>query len=221
MNGSELTEHDISTKSKLPFKVEYKSDPSYEYVIDEPDSTLIVPIKKLSRPVGREDMENMKVVTKLFTGKENAGLTIPAFGGITLTKDEGNYNVFYIEWKVQGKYIYAIGYSYHLLIKKIRRGINLNDLSKLAASVELGSSKSEVYYSFQTIGMMGAPLGKYLEPMVNQKFDIEGLNLMQESIKGVHALMFDEKIQDKIKYKPQLIEILDEQTVRGSYGKMF
>jgi hypothetical protein len=54
-------------------------------------------------PDSRDDLGNMRTVVKIYNGSDNAGISIPGFGGIKLGKDETNLNVYYIETKVINK----------------------------------------------------------------------------------------------------------------------
>lgn len=163
-------------------------------------------------PDSRDDLGNMRTVVRIYNGSDNAGISIPGFGGIKLGKDETNLNVYYIETKVINKakdsIVYGIGYSAHYLFKKIKKGLDVSNLPYIAASVQLESNKTQVFYSLQTYGVKGINLVRYFKPTVNKNFDVEGFGLMQSSIDGIHNVLGDSTLSKSVKFTPEILKFV-------------
>jgi hypothetical protein len=163
-------------------------------------------------PDSRDELGNMRTVVKIYNGSDNAGISIPGFGGIKLGKDETNLNVYYIETKVINKakdsIVYGIGYSAHYLFKKIKKGLDVSNLPYIAASVQLESNKTQVFYSLQTYGVKGINLVRYFKPTVNKNFDVEGFGLMQSSIDGIHNVLGDSTLSESVKFTPEILKFV-------------
>lgn len=163
-------------------------------------------------PDSRDELGNMRTVVKIYNGSDNAGLSIPGFGGIKLGKDETNLNVYYIETKVINKakdsIVYGVGYSAHYLFKKIKKGLDVSNLPYIAASVQLESNKTQVFYSLQTYGVKGINLVRYFKPTVNKNFDVEGFGLMQSSIDGIHNVLGDSTLSKSVKFTPEILKFV-------------
>ncbi len=158
-----------------------------------------------SIPKSREELENMKVVVKVFEGNKNAGIKIPGFGGLTLKKNQSNLNIYYLETKVVGaedQDVYGIGYSAHYLFNKVKKGISISNLAKVAASAELQRGKTSVFYSLQSYGIRSGALSKFFKPTVNRDFDVEGFGLIQSSLDGIHNVLSDSTLSSKTKFTP-------------------
>ena len=163
-------------------------------------------------PTRREDLTSLRTVIKIFSGETNAGLAVPGFGGVALGKSEVNYNVYYIEPKTvicgQDTVVYGCGYSLHLLIKKLKRGLDISKLPSVAASVQLENRKTSVYYSIGTHGLTGTILVKFFKPVVNKPFDVEGFGIMQSSIDGIHGILGDDSLSKKVRFTPDLVKFV-------------
>jgi len=165
-----------------------------------------------SIPESRKDLINMRTVVKIYNGSENAGLTIPGFGGIKLGKDETNLNVYFLETKVvinaSDSNVYGIGYSVHYLFKKVKKGLDISNLPSIAASVQIESNKTHVFYCLQTYGIYGINLIKYFKPTVNKNFDVEGFGIMQSSIDGIHNILGDSILSKSVKFTPEILKFV-------------
>lgn len=163
-------------------------------------------------PLSRDSLGSMRTVVKIFNGSDNAGLTIPGFGGLKLGKDETNLNVYYIETKVINRatdsIVYGIGYSVHYLFKRVKKGIDISNLPYIAASVQLESKKTQVFYCLQTYGIKGINLVRYFKPTVNKNFDVEGFGVMQSSIDGIHNVLGDSILSKSIKFTPEILKFV-------------
>lgn len=180
----------------------------------EPEGAVGDSVKQLtsSKPNSRNDLENMRTVIKIYNGEDNAGLTVPGFGGIKLGKEEVNLNVYYIESKVvassQDTSVYGCGYSVHYLFKKLKRGLSITNLPSVAASAELNSNRTQVFYSLKSYGMVGPNLTRYFKPTINKDFNVEGFGIMQSSIDGIHNVMGDTILSKNIKFTPELLNFV-------------
>lgn len=163
-------------------------------------------------PQNRDDLDKMRTVVKVFNGKNNAGITLPGFGGLTLGKDESSLNVYYIETSVVNSptdtVVYGCGYSIHYLFKKVEKGISVDNIPSIAASAQLNSKKTQVFYSLQTYGIKGNNLVKYFKPTVNKNFNVEGFGSMQSSIDGIHNILGDTALSKSIKFKPEILKFV-------------
>jgi len=163
-------------------------------------------------PLSRDSLGSMRTVVKIFNGSDNAGLTIPGFGGLKLGKDETNLNVYYIETKVINRatdsIVYGIGYSVHYLFKRVKKGIDISNLPYIAASVQLESKKTQVFYCLQTYGIKGINLVRYFKPTVNKNFDVEGFGVMQSSIDGIHNVLGDSILSKSVKFTPEILKFV-------------
>jgi len=158
-------------------------------------------------PLTRSKLSDLRTVVKVLDGKKSAGVSVPGFGGITLGQDEKSLSVYYIETKSvirsADTAVYGIGYSVHYLFKKVKRGVGVDKLPVVAASVQLDGNKTQVYYSLQTYGIAGAPLVKHFRPVINKPFDVEGFGIMQSSIDGIHNVLSDSLLAAHVRFKPQ------------------
>jgi len=174
--------------------------------------TAPLPIGCVNPPTRREDLTSLKTVIKIFNGETNAGISVPGFGGISLGKSEINYNVYYIEPKLvncgQDTAVFGCGYSLHLLVKKLKRGLDLSKIPSIAASVQLENRKTSVYYSLETHGLAGTVLVKFFKPVVNKPFDVEGFGIMQSSIDGIHNILGDDSLSKKVRFTPVQVKFV-------------
>jgi len=163
-------------------------------------------------PLGRNDLNKMRTVTKVYTGKTDAGISLPGFAGLTLGKDESSVNIYYIETKVvttsTDTVVYGCGYSIHYLFKKVERGISINNIASIAASAQLNDKKTQVFYSMQTYGIIGAGLVKFFKPTVNKSFDVEEFGTMQSSIDGIHNILGDTILSKYVKFEPEILKFI-------------
>lgn len=171
-----------------------------------------VPAACTNPPIRREDLESLKTVVKIFNGETSAGVSIPGFGGVSLGKSEISYNVYYLEPKLvqcgADTAVFGCGYSLHLLVKKLKRGLDVSKLPSIAASVQLENKKTSVYYSLETHGMTGTILVKFFKPVVNKPFDVEGFGIMQSSIDGIHNILGDDSLSKKVRFAPVQVKFV-------------
>lgn len=194
----------------------FKSDSTISSVSDEiPEETsdferTITSSDKI--PKDRNDLEKMKLVVRSFQGNANAGVSIPGFGGIKLGKKEASVSSYYIETKIvhskEGRVVYGCGYSLHYLFKKVKRGLGLDNIPSICASVQLENNKTEVYYSLQTYGIIGQSLMKFFKPTVNMKFDVEGFGVMQSSVDGIQNILGDPILSKSVRFNPEKLNFL-------------
>jgi len=186
-----------------------------EYVLSDSlnNNMLFKTISSLSEiPTTRNELGDMRTVTKIYYGKKNGGITVPGFGGLKLGKKEANVNVYYIEAKVvnndSDSIVYGIGYSMHYLFKKVKKGLSLSNIPVIAASAQIESSKTQVFYSLQTYGIRGINLVKYFKPTVNKNFDVEGFGVMQSSIDGIHNVLGDSTLSKSVTFRPRILKFV-------------
>jgi len=160
-------------------------------------------------PMTRGDLTSLRKVTQVYNGTKDAGLTIPGFGGLKLGSGQSNLNVYYIETKMvktpTDTVIYGIGYSVHYLFMKLKKGLSLNNLASISASAQLESSKTQVFYSIQSYGIIGINLVRYFKPTVNKNFDVEGFGIIQSSIDGIHNILGDTTLSKSVKFTPEIL----------------
>jgi hypothetical protein len=209
-NSNEL--NDSTTGNQLELKGLAESLTKNVVPVDLETRDSITSMRKNYIPIRREDLNKMRTVYKMYYGKDNAGLTVPGFGGLKLGKDESSLHVYYIETKVvnneSDSVVYGCGYSIHYLFRKVARGINVDNIPSVAASVQLNSNKTQVFYSLQTYGMKGINLVQYFKPMVNKTFDVEGFGNMQSSIDGIHNILADPVLSESVKFEPEILKFI-------------
>jgi hypothetical protein len=163
-------------------------------------------------PQSRDELNSMRTVVKIYDGHADAGVTIPGFGGITLGKNESNLNVYYVETRLvktaTDTVVYGIGYSTHYLFKKLKRGIEVSNLANVAASAQLQSNRTSVYYGLQTFGIRSLDLVGYFKPQVNSSFDVEGFGVIQSGIDGIHQVLADSLLARRTKFEPTELKFL-------------
>lgn len=163
-------------------------------------------------PEDRDDLNKMRTVFKMFNGKQNAGITLPGFGGLKLGKDESSLSIYYVETKVvhdeADSIVYGCGYSIHYLFRKVERGISVENIPSVAASAQLNGNKTQVFYSLQTYGIKGNVLVKFFKPTVNKTFDVEGFGIMQASIDGIHQILADTALSKTLKFEPEILKFI-------------
>ena len=169
-------------------------------------------------PSEREDLSSMRTVVKIFNGDVDAGITIPGFGGLKLGATESSMSVYYIESRVistpEGEKVYGVGYSTHYLFKRLKRGIDVSDLVSVAASAQLQSSRTSVYYTLQTFGISSLDLVGYFKPTVNALFDVEGFGVIQSSIDGIHTVLSDPDLSKRVRFEPVELQFVDPADLR-------
>lgn len=165
-----------------------------------------------SIPKTREDLNSMRTVVKIYNGEDNAGISIPGFGGLKLGKKETSFNVYYVETKIVKRandtIVYGIGYSTHYLLKKLKKGLDISNLASVAASAQLQSNKTSVYYSLQTFGVKSLELVNYFKPQVNSNFDVDGFGVIQSSIDGIHNVLADSLLSKRTQFTPMELKFL-------------
>jgi hypothetical protein len=163
-------------------------------------------------PLLRKDLNKMRTIVQIYYGGDNAGLVIPGFGGIKLKEDESNMNIYYLETKVvitnSDSLVYGCGYSLHYLFKKIEKGLSINNLASIAASAQLNSKKTQVYYSIQSYGINGINLMRYFRPTINKNFDVDGFGIMQSSIDGIHNILGDSSLSNSVRFEPEILKFI-------------
>jgi hypothetical protein len=163
-------------------------------------------------PTTRDELKSLRTVTRVLNGTNNAGVSVPGFGGLTLNKGEISYSVYYVEPSVVNcgtvEKVYGLGYSVHLLMKKIKRNVDISKLPAVAASVQLDNGKTQVFYSLQTHGVSGVPLAKFFKPVVNKPFDVEGFGILQSSIDGIHNMLSDPALSSRLRFVPVELEFV-------------
>lgn len=161
-------------------------------------------------PQNRDDLNKMRTVVKVFNGKNDAGISLPGFGGLKLGKDESSLNVYYLETKVVNNAADSVvyGYSIHYLFKKVEREVSVDNIPSVAASAQLNSQKTQVFYSLQTYGMKGNNLVKYFKPTINKSFNVEGFGIMQSSIDGIHNILGDPVLSKSVKFEPEILKFI-------------
>lgn len=163
-------------------------------------------------PQNRNDLNKMRTVVKLFNGKKDAGISLQGFGGLKLGKEESSLNVYYLETKVvnnlKDSVIYGCGYSIHYLFKKVESGVSVDNIPSVAASAQLNSKKTQVFYSLQTYGLSGINLVKFFKPTVNKNFNVEGFGIMQASIDGIHNILGDSTLSKTLKFEPEILKFI-------------
>ncbi len=167
-----------------------------------------VPPEVYTIPQMRKGLEALKMVVKIYDGKNHAGVNIPGFGGLKLDKSQSNLNICYVETKVVDITVYGIGYSIHYLFNKVKRGIEIKNLASVAASAQLQNNKTSVSYSLQSFGITGNELAKFFKPEVNSNFDVEGFALIQSKIDGIHNVITDTLLSARTKFTPEILDFL-------------
>lgn len=161
-----------------------------------------------SKPTSRKDLGAMKKVVQIFDGEDNAGISVPGFGGMKLGKREKSVNLYYIETKlvIEGNdtTVYGIGYSAHYLFRKVKRGLDVTQLPSVAASVQIESNRTQVVYSLQSYGVISTILVGYFKPEVNANFDVDGFALIQKNIDGIHGVLSDSVLSKHVKFTPEV-----------------
>jgi len=132
--------------------------------------------------------------------------------GVRLGKSETNLNVYYVETKLvrteTDTVVYGIGYSTHYLFKKLKKGIDVSNLASVAASAQLESNKTSVYYSLQTFGVKSIGLVGYFKPQVNSNFDVDGFGVIQSSIDGIHHVLSDSLLSGRTRFEPMELKFI-------------
>jgi hypothetical protein len=163
-------------------------------------------------PQNRNDLEKMRMVVKIYNGKDNAGISVPGFGGLKLGREESSISAYFIETKVvnssNDSIVYGCGYSIHYLFKKVEKGVNVDNIPSVAASAQLNSKKTQVFYSLQTYGISGNNLVKYFKPTINKNFNVEGFGVVQSSIDGIHNILGDSILSKSVKFKPEILKFV-------------
>ncbi|GAA4274379.1 hypothetical protein U6A24_15515 [Aquimarina gracilis] len=170
-------------------------------------------------PKTRAELEGMRTVVKIYDGKQNAGIKVPGFGGLTLGRKQSNMNVYFVETKIvetpTDTTVYGIGYSIHYLFSKVKRGIDITNLASVAASAQLQSNKTSVSFSLQSFGIVGKDLGKFFKPEVNSNFDVDGFGVIQSKIDGIHNVITDSILASRTKFTPEKLYFISSEDLRN------
>lgn len=179
---------------------------------DSPDPNIRTGGITTEIPDSRDKLGKMRMFTTIHYGSNEAGITVPGFGGVKLGNGESNLNLYYVETlpvlNHKDTIIYGCGYSVHYLFKKVERGLDATKLPLIAAAVQLNVKRNSVSYSIQSYGMRGLNLVKFFKPTINKSFDVEGFGTVQSSIDGIQNIMGDSALSSTVKYKPEPIEFI-------------
>ncbi len=166
-----------------------------------------------SIPKTRDELNSIRTVVKIYNGEDDAGISIPGFGDLKLGKKETSFNVYYVETKIVKRQsdtvVYGVGYSTHYLFKKLKKGLDISNLASVAASAQLQSNKTSVYYSLQTFGVKSLELVNYFKPQVNSNFDVEGFGVIQSSIDGIHNVLADSLLSKRTQFTPMELKFVE------------
>jgi hypothetical protein len=169
------------------------------------------PMPDSAIPNSREDLSKMRMIVRIYNGKDYAGLSLPGFG-FKLGRNESSLHLYYLESKVvetrTDTAVYGCGYSIHYLFRKLEAGIDIQDLPSVAASAQLNSHKTQVYYCLQSYGMRGGTLVRFFKPVVNKKFDVEGFGAMQRAVDGIHQILSDSALSSAIHFNPERLRFV-------------
>lgn len=163
---------------------------------------------------GSAVFSGLKKVIRIYNGVNQAGISIPGFGGITLGKKEQCLIAYFINFKKniinKDTVIYGYGYSVHFLFKKVKRGISITDLASLAASAQLDRSKTQISYTLQTYGITGTILTEFFKPDFNIDYDVQGYASIQSSAEGIHKILSNPDLLKKVEINPEPLNFLNE-----------
>lgn len=163
-------------------------------------------------PTRREELEGMRTFYQTYSGKTNAGISVPGFGGLKLERKQSSLNLYFLETKkiIQNNdtVVYGIGYSVHYLFNKIKRGIDASNLASVAASAQLDNNKTSVLYSMRSYGVTSRDLAKFFKPQIDNNYDVDGFGFIQSNIDGIHNVLTDSLLSSKAKFTPEIIPFL-------------
>lgn len=206
LDGSSL---DLTSLSKK-FSYEKLNPENKSIVLDTVVMNPLVVTNQI--PQDRDDLEKMRMVVKMYNGKDNTGISVPGFGGVKLGKEESSISAYFIETKVvnnsNDSIVYGCGYSIHYLFKKVEKGVSVDNIPSVAASAQLSSKKTQVFYCLQTYGISGNNLVKYFKPTINKNFNVEGFGIVQSSIDGIHNILGDTTLSKAVKFKPEILKFV-------------
>lgn len=220
VDGTDLQDEDLLRIIDQKYLVDDLRSDNKSGISLESDVTEVVGVVD-SVPTDRSGLEKMRLIQKIYKGKESAGISVPGFGGIKLGKKETSLSAYYIEVKIveqeDDTLIYGCGYSVHYLFKKIKRGLQVADLPSVSASVHLEDNKTQVFYSLQTYGLHGVNLVKFFRPTLNEKFDVDGFGTMQSSLDGIHNILGDSVLSSSIKFTPELLKFVSVEDLTSPF----
>jgi hypothetical protein len=151
----------------------------------------------------RELSGGMKKVFYQFTSKNAANLSLFGMGNLNLGKKEVMVIVDFMQYKDQscsGSPVrYGVGARLFLHIKKLQGGVQVTDLTKLAAGVELG--KASITYSIEVIGLTGDKIRASLP--ATGDFDVEAYGKVISAVDKIQMLASDQ--EEGIVVDPQVI----------------
>ena len=166
-----------------------------EYQLPEPEPEIEPEIKKCQKPQTVKELSGgMQKIFYMFN-KDNAK-NLSLFGGTAGTKLGKKESIVIVDF-MQHKDLndcdiptrYGVGVRLFLKIKKASRGIDLNNLPQLAASVQLG--KASVQYTLQTIGVTGDKINALIPRSATNSFDVEGYAGVINAVDKIQSLIKD------------------------------
>lgn len=223
-SGLQNQEYIRATEAFSKDSSEFYNITSFINSIKEPEKPVFESINKRVRlscseaPTNRAALSSLKTVIKILSGTTSNGISVPGFGGLSLNKEEISYSVYYLEPKIVTcdgtEKVFGCGYSVHLLIKKLKRGLDVSNLPSIAANVQIDNRKTEVVYSLQTYGLSGIPIVKFFKPVINKPFDVDGFGTMQSSIDGIHGFLSDANLSNSLNFSPEEIQFVSPGDLR-------
>jgi len=166
-------------------------------------------IEKCQKPRTVKELSGgMQKVFYMFNADNAKNLSL--FGGATGTKIGKKESIVIVDF-MQHKDLndcdeptrYGLGVRLFLKVKKASRGIDLNNLPQLAASVQLG--KASVQYTLQTIGVTGDKINALIPRSATNSFDVEGYAGVVNAVDKIQSLIKDGV--DGVVIDPQLVPI--------------
>ncbi|MDD4191518.1 MAG: hypothetical protein PHI28_09305 [Mangrovibacterium sp.] len=90
----------------------------------------------------------------------------------------------------------------------IKKEVDVSNLASVAASTQLESNKTSVYYSLQTFGVRSIGLVGYFKPQVNSNFDVDGFGVIQSGIDGIHHVLSDSLLSRHTSFDPMELKFI-------------
>lgn len=153
-----------------------------------------------------DDLTDMISNSKIFVGTASGSLTIPGVG-ITLEKNQSSVAAYKIAYKPvsQGDTTayYGSGYALFYTFRQLKRGLNASNIPQVAASIELGDSKTYVEVTLQTFGMASNQLYNVLVPTANMKLDVSKYADIQSRIDLIETVLTDSVLFSRVKITPR------------------
>jgi hypothetical protein len=161
-------------------------------------------VSECPAPANMRDLSGgMKKVFYQFTAKNAANLSLFGMGKLNLGKKEVMVIVDFMQYKdvsCSGAPVrYGVGARLFLHIKKLQGGIQVTDLTQLAAGVELG--KASITYSIEVVGLTGDKIRASLPGTGD--FDVEAYGKVISAVDKIQMLASDQ--EEGIFVDPQVI----------------